>query len=89
MIAKVTDRAGNEYKIFSKPIKKDIKTTSRDIVMNKKQEFFMLHEDICVAEFSKDYAKIYSDMNFSLKRYISIINAIFDGIRVYEKKIVF
>lgn len=89
MIAKVTDKAGNEYKIFSKPIKKDIKATPRDIVMNKKQEFFMLYEDICVAEFSKGYAKIYSDMNFSLKKYISIINAIFDGIRVYEKKIIF
>ena len=89
MIAKVTDKAGNEYKIFSKPIKKDIKATPRDIVMNKKQEFFILYEDICVAEFSKGYAKIYSDMNFSLKKYISIINAIFDCIRVYEKKIIF
>lgn len=89
MIAKVTDKDGNEYKIFSKPIKKNIETTPRDMVMNKRQEFFIIYEGICVAEFSKDYAKFYSDMNFSLKKYISVVNVIFDGIRVYEKKIVF
>lgn len=89
MIAKVTDEDGNEYKFFSKLINGTKETTPRDVVMNKKQEFFILYEDICVAEFSEDYAKIYSDMIFPLKKYISVVNAIFDGIRVYEKKIIF
>lgn len=89
MIAKLTDKEGKEYKVFSKAIKKDMKSTSRDIIMNKKQEFFILNENMLIAEFSKDYAKIYSDVDFSLKRYISVLNAIFDGIRVYEKKIIF
>lgn len=86
MISRIHNEYGVCYKVFVVERARFCPKNSKYIVLDKNQEFSILLENTLVATFDSKRYKIYSKDNLVLlKKYVAILNSIFEGIQKYEK----